>query len=54
MLILNDAQKQRFHQDGLILVDRMIDDDTVDVLRDAFERIFNGEFETGTLPDEVN
>ena len=54
MLILNDAQKQLFHQDGLILVDRMIDDDTVDVLRDAFERIFNGEFETGTLPDEVN
>jgi ectoine hydroxylase-related dioxygenase (phytanoyl-CoA dioxygenase family) len=54
MLILNDAQKILFHQDGLILVDRMIDDDMVDRLRDAFDRIFEGEFETGTLPDEVN
>ena len=54
MLILNDAQKILFHQDGLILVDRMIDDDMVDRLRDAFDRIFDGEFETGTLPDEVN
>lgn len=54
MLILKDAEKDLFHQDGLILVDRMIDDDTVDRLRDAFDRIFDGEFETGTLPDEVN
>ena len=54
MLNLNDAQKKLFHQDGLILLDRIIDDDTVDVLRGAFEHIFNGEFETGTLPDEVN
>jgi ectoine hydroxylase-related dioxygenase (phytanoyl-CoA dioxygenase family) len=54
MLILNDAQKNLFHQDGLILVDRMIDDDMVNRLRDAFDRIFEGEFETGTLPDEVN
>ena len=42
------------HRDGLILLDRVIDDHTVDTLRDAFERIFNGEFETGTMPDEVN
>ena len=54
MMILKDTQKNLFHQDGLILVDRMIDDDTVDRLRDAFDRIFDGEFETGTLPDEVN
>lgn len=54
MLILKDTEKDLFHQDGLILVDRMIDDSTVDRLRDAFERIFNGDFETGTLPDEVN
>ncbi len=53
-MILKDTQKNLFHQDGLILVDRMIDDDTVDRLRDAFDRIFDGEFETGTLPDEVN
>ncbi len=54
MMILKDTQKNLFHQDGLILVDRMIDDDTVDRLRDAFDRIFDGEFETGTRPDEVN
>ena len=53
-MILKDAQKNLFHEDGLILVDRIIDDDTVDRLRGAFDCIFDGEFETGTLPDEVN
>jgi len=41
MLILKDVEKDLFHQNGLILVDRMIDDYTVDRLRDAFERRFN-------------
>lgn len=54
MLKLSHAQKKLFHEDGMLLLDRIIDDDTVDTLRDAFERIFNGEFETGTMPDEVN
>ena len=54
MLILNAAQKHRFHLDGLILLDRIIDDDTVDVLRDAFDHIFNSEIETGTMPGEFN
>lgn len=54
MQILNDAQKQRYHQDGLILLDRILDNGTVDTLRDAFDHIFNGKFETGTMPDEVN
>ena len=54
MLILNAGQKLMFHQDGLILLDRIIGNETVDALRDAFDHIFNGEFETGTMPDEVN
>jgi ectoine hydroxylase-related dioxygenase (phytanoyl-CoA dioxygenase family) len=54
MLKLSRAQKSSFHADGLVLTGRIIDDDTVELLRDAFERIFNGEFETGTMPDEVN
>ena len=32
----------------------MVEDDTVEVLRACFDRMFRGEFETGVRPDEVN
>ena len=54
MLNLNEARKKLFHSDGLILLDRIIDDRMVVALRESFDRIFDGDFETGTLPDEVN
>jgi len=54
MFQVSDQQTRDFHRDGFVLVDGLIDDDTIHRLRDAFERIFSGRFETGIRPDEVN
>jgi hypothetical protein len=44
VLKLAETQINSFHADGLILPGRIIDDDTVELFRDAFERIFSGEY----------
>lgn len=44
----------RFQHDGFLLFDRIIDPKTAHPLRVEFDRMFRGEFEIGTLPDEVN
>ena len=54
MFQLTDQQNAEFHRDGFVVVDGLIDDHTIDQLREAFERIFSGRFETGIRPDEVN
>ena len=53
-LTLTPEQIERFHADGIVLLDRIIDDATIEVLRLAFDRLFRGEFATGITPDEVN
>ena len=54
MFELTAQQKANFDQDGFLVVERLIDEDTVEILRETFERLFKGEFETGVSPDEVN
>jgi ectoine hydroxylase-related dioxygenase (phytanoyl-CoA dioxygenase family) len=54
MFKLTEVQKKSFHADGFILLNHIIETDQVEILREAFDRIFSGEFETGTQPDEVN
>ena len=54
MFELSKQQKEDFNRDGFLIVEKLIDDDTVEVLRDSFDRLFRGEFETGITPDEVN
>lgn len=54
MFGVNQDQIERFNEDGVLVVDRLIDDDTVERLRACYERLFRGEFETGVTPDEVN
>jgi len=49
-----DEQIAQFNHDGFIMVENLIDNDTVERLRDAFNKLFDGEFETGVQPDEVN
>lgn len=44
----------RFESDGFVVVDELIRADLIEPLRDRFEAVFRGEFETGTAPDEVN
>ncbi len=53
-LALTPEQIERFHVDGIVMLDRIIDDQTVEVLHQAFDRLFRGEFATGITPDEVN
>ncbi len=53
-LDISDAQVERFHADGFIIVDRIISDEQVALLRERFEHLFRGEWETGLTPDEVN
>jgi len=44
----------RFHADGFAVVDRLVGDGVVAALRERFDRLFRGDFETGVPPDEVN
>lgn len=43
-----------FARDGFLLRDRIIDDATVEALRSAMTRTFEGDSDTGLQPDEVN
>ncbi len=51
---LSPAQIERFDTDGFLMVEEIIDRATVEQLRERYERLFRGQFETGVSPDEVN
>lgn len=48
------SQLGEFNQNGFVFVPDVLDMATVISLRDRFERLFSGDFETGIVPDEVN
>ncbi len=54
MIELTKEQIAQFNKDGFLIVDKLIDDDTVQRVADRYEPMFRGEFATGILPDEVN
>lgn len=54
MFELSQKQKLEFEENGFLVVDKLIDEDTVEQLRESFDKLFRGEFETGITPDEVN
>jgi 2-oxoglutarate-dependent dioxygenase len=50
-----DEQLADFDRDGFLIVDEgFIDDETVQRLRERFDRLFAADYETGIRPDEVN
>jgi phytanoyl-CoA hydroxylase len=51
---LTQSDLETFSADGFIVVDKLIDNDAVAALRERFEKIFGGQFESGIQPDEVN
>ncbi len=51
---LPDTAVAAFHRDGFVVIERLIDADTVARLRQRFSALFDGEFESGLVPDEVN
>ena len=48
------SDKKRFDEDGFLVVDRLIQTDRIPILHQAFDDLFEGKFETGVRPDEVN
>ena len=53
-LEISEQQIETFKRDGFIVVPRIIDDDEVALLRERFDLLFKGKWETGLVPDEVN
>ena len=54
MTELTPAQIARFHQDGFLILDRLVDPADARRVAGRFERMFRSEFETGLYPDEWN
>lgn len=53
-LNLSAAAIEQFHTDGFVVVDDILDADSVDLMRQRCGALFAGEFESGLIPDEVN
>ncbi len=49
---ITEADVERFREDGFLVVEGLIAAAQVESIRDRFERLFNGEFDTGVYPDE--
>ncbi|HEX2045586.1 MAG TPA: phytanoyl-CoA dioxygenase family protein [Gaiellaceae bacterium] len=51
----SDEQLSAFERDGFLIVEEgFVEPGTVELLRERFERLFAGDYETGIRPDEVN
>lgn len=53
-LELTSRDIARFQDDGFLIFERFVDPEEVVRLRERFEPLFRGEFETGLYPDEWN
>lgn len=51
---LTDEQIAQFHEDGFVVVERIVDPELAGRAAERFEPLFGGEFETGLYPDEWN
>ena len=51
MRLLSQNQINQFQEDGFLVVEYLLGLETVGVLRQRFEYLFRGEFETGASPD---
>ena len=54
MFTLSASLAADFHRDGVVVTGTIVPRDEVDALRRCFDDLFNGRFETGISPDEVN
>ena len=49
--------REQLHRDGFVKIPKSIfylDSDTVETLRERFDHLFQGKFETGIYPDEIH
>ena len=49
-----DRNKLDYSQQGFLVVDEILPPEELNHLHQAFDDVFNGTFETGIPPDEVN
>jgi ectoine hydroxylase-related dioxygenase (phytanoyl-CoA dioxygenase family) len=50
-----DEQLESFRRDGFLIVEEgLVSDKALELLRERYLRLFDGEYETGIKPDEVN
>ena len=52
--VVTNDQIEQFRIDGFLVVENLVDEKTIAQLHTRFDRLFHGDFETGTSPDEVN
>ncbi|OED38168.1 phytanoyl-CoA dioxygenase [Chromatiales bacterium (ex Bugula neritina AB1)] len=54
MIEISQEQSERFHEDGFVVIEGVVDELRIRELKKRFVRLFRGEFETGVQPDEWN
>ena len=54
MIELSKQQIEQFHEDGFLVVEKLIEKEEVDRLLTRYEPLFRGEWQTGIEPDEWN
>ncbi|MDF2180948.1 phytanoyl-CoA dioxygenase family protein [Neptuniibacter sp. CAU 1671] len=54
MIELTPAQIAQYHEDGFLIVDKIIEPEAAADILEKFEAVFDGSYETGVKPDEVN
>ncbi len=50
MITITALDRTRFNQDGFLIVDQLIQSERIPLLHQAFDDLFNGDFETGVRP----
>jgi hypothetical protein len=46
---------EAFHRDGFLIVEEgLVSERALELLQERYERLFEGEYDTGIAPDEVN
>jgi 2-oxoglutarate-dependent dioxygenase len=48
------SQRQAYRRDGFLVLERFLEPEQLDRLRERFARVFEHDWETGLQPDEVN
>jgi hypothetical protein len=51
---LSRTQIDQYQKNGFLVIENLLDPKTVEILRQRFDFLFQGKFETGIVPDEVN
>jgi len=54
MLKLSDSAIESFDSNGFLVMESLIDTAKIPALHKAYDELFDGHFETGVKPDEVN